>query len=51
MPTFPTLTIPPTYPLDEQREDATIRSSFEAGTNTQDLDLLEQGIHGVLIII
>lgn len=31
MPTFPTLTISPTYPLDEQREDATIRSSFEAG--------------------
>lgn len=31
MPTFPTLTIPPTYPLDEQREDATIRSAFEAG--------------------
>jgi phage-related protein len=28
---FPTLTVYPTYPLDEQREDATIRSAFEAG--------------------
>ncbi len=31
MSTFPTLSMPPTFPLDEQREDATIRSSFEAG--------------------
>jgi phage-related protein len=31
MPTFPTLNMLPTFPLDEQREDATIRSSFEAG--------------------
>lgn len=31
MPTFPSLTKRPTYPLEEEREDATIRSSFEAG--------------------
>jgi len=31
MPTFPTLTKRPTYPLEEEREDATIRAPFEAG--------------------
>lgn len=31
MATFPTLSIYPSFPLDEQREDATIRSQFEAG--------------------
>ena len=32
MANFPTLTIPPSYPLDEELEDSTIRSSFEDGT-------------------
>jgi hypothetical protein len=28
---FPTLSIPPTYPLDESYEDLTIRTGYEAG--------------------
>lgn len=31
MENFPTLSQPPSYPLTEMREDATIRSPFEAG--------------------
>lgn len=31
MPAFPTLSIAPTWPTDEEREDATIRSEMEGG--------------------
>lgn len=31
MPTFPTLSRKPSFPLDEEREDAVIRSNFEGG--------------------
>jgi hypothetical protein len=31
MPTFPTLTMLPSFPLDEEQEDVTIRTEMEAG--------------------
>jgi hypothetical protein len=32
MANFPSLTVPPSYPLEEELEDSTIRSPFEDGT-------------------